>query len=322
MGTNTPVVELHVVNGDSPTLRLEQDGSSGFTPQTWDVAGNETNFFVRDATNGSRLPFKIRPSAPTNSLFVDTDGDVGVGTASPAGGLHVANSGGTEDDFVVTNDGKVGIGTSAPVVNLDVKGSELRLDNRGSAFNGYIRFINDSGSFSVGMSGAASNDLLFYDRGLGQTLAVYRGGPSGSWEWYTNGAQNMTLDSSGNLTTTGTVNGVSDRNAKDDVEEVIPAAILDKVAELPINEWSYKADEENLRHIGPMAQDFRRQFGLGKDDKTIALSDASGVALAAIKGLHQLLEEKDTEIESLREKTDTMETQLKQLMEKLDRLDQ
>ncbi len=41
LGTATPVVELHVVDGDSPTLRLEQDGSSGFTPQTWDVAGNE-----------------------------------------------------------------------------------------------------------------------------------------------------------------------------------------------------------------------------------------------------------------------------------------
>ncbi|MFQ5526068.1 MAG: hypothetical protein ACE5GX_07365, partial [Thermoanaerobaculia bacterium] len=49
-GTSTPVVELHVKDGDTPTLRLEQDGSSGFTPQTWDVAGNETNFFIRDAT--------------------------------------------------------------------------------------------------------------------------------------------------------------------------------------------------------------------------------------------------------------------------------
>ncbi len=55
-GTGTPVVELHVKDGDTPTLRLEQDGSSGFTPQTWDVAGNETNFFIRDATNGSTLP--------------------------------------------------------------------------------------------------------------------------------------------------------------------------------------------------------------------------------------------------------------------------
>ncbi len=92
-GTNSPVVELHVKDGDTPTLRLEQDGSSGFTPQTWDVAGNETNFFIRDATTGSRLPFRIRPAAPSNSIFVDTDGDVGLGTSSPEAQLHVSDSG-------------------------------------------------------------------------------------------------------------------------------------------------------------------------------------------------------------------------------------
>ena len=93
LGTASPVVELHVVNGDSPAMRLEQDGSSGFAAQTWDLAGNETNFFVRDVTNGSRLPFKIRPSAPTNSLFVDTDGDIGIGTASPDAPLDIERAG-------------------------------------------------------------------------------------------------------------------------------------------------------------------------------------------------------------------------------------
>ncbi len=107
--TSTPVVEMHMVSGDSPTLRLEQDGSSGFTAQTWDVAGNETNFFVRDATNGSRLPFKIRPSAPTNSIYVDTDGDIGLGTASPDAGLHVTRSN------ILVEDGDSGVAALAPL---------------------------------------------------------------------------------------------------------------------------------------------------------------------------------------------------------------
>jgi len=87
--TSTPSVEIHTIDGDTPTLRLQQDGSSGFAPQTWDLAGNETNFFVRDVTNGSALPFRIRPGAPTSSIFIDVDGDVGLGTASPDAALHV-----------------------------------------------------------------------------------------------------------------------------------------------------------------------------------------------------------------------------------------
>jgi len=89
LGTSTPVVEMHVADGDTPTMRLEQNGSSGFTPQTWDVAGNETNFFVRDVTNGSALPFRIRSGAPTSAIDIAADGDVGLNTTSPAANLHV-----------------------------------------------------------------------------------------------------------------------------------------------------------------------------------------------------------------------------------------
>ncbi|MDO3383252.1 hypothetical protein [Gilvimarinus algae] len=89
--TTTPVVPVHMTDGNTPAVRLEQDGSSGFAAQTWDVAGNETNFFIRDVTNSSKLPFKIRPGAPTNSFFIDTDGDVGVGTDSPDAKFEVSS---------------------------------------------------------------------------------------------------------------------------------------------------------------------------------------------------------------------------------------
>jgi len=91
-GTANPVVDLHVVQGNTPTLRLEQDGSSGFTPQTWDVAGNEANFFVRDATNGSELVFRIQPGAPQDSLHIASTGKVGLGTSSPSTSLHIKGS--------------------------------------------------------------------------------------------------------------------------------------------------------------------------------------------------------------------------------------
>ena len=90
--TSTPVLDLHVNTSNTPALRLEQNNSGGFTAQTWDVAGNEANFFVRDVTAGSRLPFRIRPGAPTSSIDISADGDVGVGTASPQSRLDVSAS--------------------------------------------------------------------------------------------------------------------------------------------------------------------------------------------------------------------------------------
>ena len=88
-GTSTPVLDQHTLNGNTPALRLEQDGSSGFSPQTWDVAGNEANFFVRDVTSGSKLPFRIQPGADTNTVYLSNTSRVGIGTNSPEAKLHV-----------------------------------------------------------------------------------------------------------------------------------------------------------------------------------------------------------------------------------------
>jgi hypothetical protein len=92
LGTATPILDLHVSTGDTPAMRLEQTGASGFTAQTWDIAGNEANFFVRDVTGGSRLPFRIRPGAPTSSIDIAASGNVGIGAASPQQKLHVAGN--------------------------------------------------------------------------------------------------------------------------------------------------------------------------------------------------------------------------------------
>jgi hypothetical protein len=67
---------LKLKSADTPGIGLVQTGDSGFTAQTWDVAGNETNFFIRDITSGSRLPFRIRPGAPTGGIDIQASGEV------------------------------------------------------------------------------------------------------------------------------------------------------------------------------------------------------------------------------------------------------
>jgi hypothetical protein len=66
-----------------------------------------------------------------------------------------------------------------------------------------------------------------------------------------------------------------------------------------------------------MAQDFHAAFNVGTDDKHIAVVDEGGVALAAIQGLNQKLEEeakaKDAEIAALKQSV----AELKQLVQSL-----
>lgn len=102
-GTATPVLDLHVNTSDTPALRLEQNNSGGFTAQTWDVAGNEANFFVRDVTGGSLLSFRIRPGAPTSSLDIAANGNVGIGTGSPGTKLDVSGNAATVGSDLLAN---------------------------------------------------------------------------------------------------------------------------------------------------------------------------------------------------------------------------
>ncbi len=88
-GTSSPVLNLHIISSNTPAIRLDQNNSGGWGTYIWDVAGNEANFFVRDVTDGSKLPFRIFPGAPTSSLTIRNGGNVGIGTATPARKLHI-----------------------------------------------------------------------------------------------------------------------------------------------------------------------------------------------------------------------------------------
>jgi hypothetical protein len=115
-----------------------------------------------------------------------------------------------------------------------------------------------------------------------------------------------TLDSQGGflntstgafLSNVGVWTNASDAALKTDFTPVDPAGVLDRVSDMPITSWSYRA-EPGVIHIGPTAQDFHAAFGLGSDDETIGTVDADGVALAAIQGLNEKLE---AEVASLRQ---------------------
>jgi endosialidase-like protein len=142
--TATPVLDVHANTADTPAIRLEQNNTGGFSAQTWDIAGNEANFFVRDVTSGSRLPFRIRPGAPTSSLDIAASGNVGINNAAPAALLHVLKNQAT--------------GTEIRISNSDTAGFAGLYMNGGFALTtgGLVQYNNTTGNTNlfVGTGGA------------------------------------------------------------------------------------------------------------------------------------------------------------------------
>jgi len=172
--TATPVLDLHITTGDTPANRYEQTTSGGFAAQTWDIGANEANFFVRDVTGGSRLPFRIRPGAPTSSIDINASGNVGVGTASPATKLHSVI---TSSNTSIGGIGSADIGLF--ISNSDTTANNLSVISLGNSFpagQAQIGVVNISSSVTGG------GNLFFATRAIG-------GGFS----------ERMRIDSSGNV---------------------------------------------------------------------------------------------------------------------------
>ncbi|MCP5048100.1 MAG: tail fiber domain-containing protein [bacterium] len=154
-GTSTPAEDLHIVVGDTPTIRLEQDSSSSFTPQTWELAGNEGNFFIEDVT-ANEMPFRIQPGAPENSIGIKSNGRVGFGTWSPSFPLHLLTDSSTNASMVLQR-------TSGSQAIVTGGNSGV---NMGSQSNHELRFVtnavtrmtlNTSGGITMATGGGTYN---------------------------------------------------------------------------------------------------------------------------------------------------------------------
>ncbi len=79
---------------------------------------------------------------------------------------------------------------------------------------------------------------------------------------------------------------VSDRNMKENFEDINGEDLLDKIEDLPITKWNYKGNPDSVKFIGPMAQDFHKSFGLGGSDSLgISTLAFNGVNIAAVQAL-------------------------------------
>ena len=122
------------------------------------------------------------------------------------------------------------------------------------------------------------------------------------------------------LTTGGTWTNSSSRSLKTNFAMVNPRDVLQKVLQLPIQTWNYKAEDARVQHIGAISQDFHGLFGFGDSVETISTVDADGVALAAIQGLHEELKDRDAKLEQQQQQLGQLKQQLKQQQTLIDGL--
>lgn len=115
------------------------------------------------------------------------------------------------------------------------------------------------------------------------------------------------------LSSGGTWTNASDVNRKHRFASVAGEDVLARLRDLSITTWSYRVEDDDVRHLGPTAQGFRAAFGLGRDEKTIATVDADGVALAAAQALERRTAAQAEEIRALREENADLRERLERL---------
>jgi len=170
--TTSGVAAIRVGGGsDLGELILANSGTN-----QWHVQGG-ANFRIRDA--GTADVFLIEDGANANSFYINSDGNVGIGTTTPDATLAVTASAGSltgdqflfqvasttdtsmNDVFVVTADGNVGIGTASPDKLLHVEDdvgvtNKITLrDNSGYSWSNAPYIAHDQAA------GPDDNDFIF-----------------------------------------------------------------------------------------------------------------------------------------------------------------
>ncbi|HYG09786.1 MAG TPA: tail fiber domain-containing protein [Pyrinomonadaceae bacterium] len=107
----------------------------------------------------------------------------------------------------------------------------------------------------------------------------------------------------------GVFNCTSSRTTKENFTLTSGEDVLTRLRKIPVSTWNYTAEGSQVRHMGPMAEDFYQEFKLGTGNTSIGVQDLAGVSLAAVKALDQRtvqLQQRTAEVEQLRSEVQTL----------------
>jgi hypothetical protein len=239
---------------------------------------------VRASGDGG-VAFGVRSTAAGSSTFAVGEDNTASGAASVALGYH-AHTNARQGSFVF--------------------GDRSTVDTIRAG-------VNHSANWRV-----SGGFRIFTSSNLSTGVTLQSGASVSNW-----GQANAVISTSTGayLSTGGIWQDVSDVNRKHLFAPISGEDILVRLRTLPIQSWSYRVEEANVRHLGPTAQDFHAAFGLGSDETTIGGVDATGVALAAAQALDARTTDQRARIEALEAENAALRGETETLRARLDRIE-
>ncbi len=315
------VEDRNTDSGLRELLRLKNNGGSNIVFE--DTSEDGSQFKVENVIGlfeiaSGPVQFRINSAAPDNIFNINESG-VGIGIQQPETSIHVLADGVSSD--LGTANIRLEVTNGLPAASRNM----MQITNNGPI----IQTFTDTSSATPGIYQMVSATDRFSIQQLGGQRAGMAMFDDGAIRFVADGVPNFTVTGAGNLNVVGSapgggnmnvglgenigaddgnlfvkrnivyggeLQGPSDVNSKENFEEIDAKEVLRKVADLPITRWNYISDEGKTSHVGPMAQDFKAAFQVGTSEKHISMMDSDGVSLAAIKGLSQIVDDKEKTI--------------------------
>lgn len=250
---------------------------------TYDVGNNLTSYrygYYQWVGSNSGATFALGANNEYH-IHIDTSGNVGIGTPSPAYKLHVEGTmyGDLKMKTPITIWGASFDGTK------DIKGT-IRLST------------SDQINGEMGLA-------LNYNSGANVDTTIWNGNKTKIATFHSSG-----LDVSGSIHASGSITQNSDINLKNISKDILIS--LDDIAEAPLFEFTYKSDKDKRIHVGTSAQYwveknnwFCKKQDNGYYDMEIQnLSLASAISIA--KEFKKYKEETESTISSMKKEIEVL----------------
>lgn len=314
LGTTNPLQHFQITDGDTPTIRLEQDGSGGFNAYTFDIGQNESAFFISDVTAGT-IPFSIEPTSRTDAVYIQGSGNIGLGTNTPAALIHGIKPAATGGEIL------------ARLSVADDAAGRLDINNATSTDGQFIpRFQGRSGGQNAALitegliaMDVGTNPVIVYNaaRAAGgavttRPLVVYRN----------NNVPRVTITAGGTVLATS-FNPVSSRTLKTKIVDLDSARASAALRQLTPVEFVYKNDEAAESRVGFIAEDVP-EIVADQDRMSVPIMDVLALVTRVVKDQQITIDDQKQTINqqrvSLDQQKKTIDGQAKSIEELAKRL--